>query len=175
MESQESISLLELDGDYYIGFNNDITFSLNNKKLLQCKANNAYKLVDPVLDRIFKLIFAYGKISNKISGQQRLISFLNSVLYSKYKENIIAIEYLPNYLVKPNQKSNVEMRIADLVLKDSFEKCRTVFIELEIQTSFYQKIFKRWVEYASRLFSNIENESLKVFQYIQLKRTKTHL
>ena len=174
MENKEIFSLLELNGDYYIGFNNDITFSLNNKKIFQCKANNVYKLVDPVLDRIFKSIFTYGKTSNKISGQQRLISFLNSVLYSKYKEKIIAIEYLPNDLVKPNQKSNVGMRIADLVLKASFEKGRTVFIDLEIQTSFYQKIFKRWVEYASRLFSNVENESLIFVLQVDDKENKNN-
>ena len=52
------------------------------------------------------------------------------------------------------------MRIADIVLKAYFEKGRILYIYIEIQTSFYQKIFKRWVEYASRLFSNVENESL---------------
>lgn len=161
MKSKDCCSLLELDGDYYIGFNNDITFSLNNKKsILPCKANNVYKLVDPTLDRIFKSIFGYGKESNKIVGQQRLISFLNSILFSKYGQKIIAIEYLQNDLVKPNQKSNFGTRIADIVLKATFENNRTVFIDIEIQTSFYQQIFRRWVEYASRLFSNVEKETL---------------
>ena len=161
MENNESISLLELNGDYNIGINNDITFFLNTKKkFVECNANNIYKLVDPVLDRIFKSIFSYGNLSNQISGQQRLTSFLKEILYSKYKEKIVSIEYLPNDLVKPNQKSNAGMRVGDIVLKAIFENGRILFIDIEIQTSFYQKIFRRWVEYACRLFSNVENESL---------------
>ena len=157
MESNNNISLLELDGDYIIGFDNKITFSLNNKKsFVEYDMNNTYKLIDPVFDEIFKTIFAYGHESNKISGKERLISFLNSILHSKYREKIVSIEYFPNDLVKPNQKTRIGM----IVLKAYFEKGRILYIYIEIQTSFYQKIFKRWVEYASRLFSNVENESL---------------
>ena len=161
MKNNESISLLELDGQYIIGINNDITFSLNNeKKFVECKANNIYKLADPVLNQIFKAIFSYGNISNQIAGEIRLTSFLTEILYSKYKEKIVSIEYLPNDLVKPNQKSNAGTRVGDIVLKANFETGRILFIDIEIQTSFYQKIFRRWVEYACRLFSNVENESL---------------
>ena len=161
MKYNESISLLELDGQYIIGINNDITFSLNNeKKFVECKANNIYKLADPVLNQIFKAIFSYGNISNQIAGEKRLTSFLNDILYSKYKEKIVSIEYLPNDLVKPNQKSNAGTRVGDIVLKANFETGRILFIDIEIQTSFYQKIFRRWVEFKCRLFSNVENESL---------------
>ena len=161
MKNNESISLLELDGQYIIGINNDITFSLNNeKKFVECKANNIYKLADPVLNQIFKAIFSYGNISNQIAGEKRLTSFLNDILYSKYKEKIVSIEYLPNDLVKPNQKSNDGRRVGDIVLKANFENGRILFIDIEIQTSFYQKIFRRWVEYACRLFSNVEKEYL---------------
>ena len=161
MKNNESISLLELNGDYNIGINNDITFFLNTKKkFVECNVNNIYKLVDPVLDRIFKSLFSYGNLSNQIAGKQRLTSFLKDILYSKYKEKIVSIEYLPNDLVKPNQKSNAGTRVGDIVLKANFETGRILFIDIEIQTSFYQKIFRRWVEYACRLFSNVENESL---------------
>ena len=161
MKRDKNVSLLELDGDYYIGVDNDITFSLNNKRaFVECKANNIYKLVDPLLDRIFKSIFAYGKDSNQIVGQQRLISFLNEILYSKYKLKIVSIEYLPNDLIKPNQKNNMGIRVGDIVLKTNFENGRTLFIDIEIQTSFHQKIFRRWVEYSCRLFSNVEKECL---------------
>ena len=161
MINNDNISLLELVGNYIIGINNDITFSVNNKKeFVECKANNIYKLADPLLDRIFKSIFSYGNLSNQISGQQRLTSFLKEILYSKYKEKIVSIEYLPNDLVKPNQKSNAGVRVGDIVLKAIFENGRILFIYIEIQTSFYQKIFRRWVEYACRLFSNVEKESL---------------
>ena len=161
MKNNESISLLELDGQYIIGINNDITFSLNNeKKFVECKANNIYKLADPVLNQIFKAIFSYGNISNQIAGEKRLTSFLNDILYSKYKEKIVSIEYLPNGLVKPNQKSNDGRRVGDIVLKANFENGRILFIDIEIQTSFYQKIFRRWVEYSCRLFSNVEKECL---------------
>ena len=107
MENNEGISLLELKGDYHIGINNDIMFFLNTEKnFVECNAKNIYKLVDPVLDRIFKSLFFYGNLSNQIAGKQRLTSFLKDILYSKYKEKIVSIEYLPNDLVKPNQKSN---------------------------------------------------------------------
>ena len=44
MESNNNISLLELDGDYIIGFDNKITFSLNNKKsFVEYDMNNTYK------------------------------------------------------------------------------------------------------------------------------------
>ena len=99
MESNNNISLLELDGDYIIRFDNKITFSLNNKKsFVEYDMNNTYKLIDPVFDEIFKTIFAYGHESNKISGKERLISFLNSILHSKYREKIVSIEYFPNDL-----------------------------------------------------------------------------
>ena len=161
MKNNESISLLELNGDYNIGINNDITFFLNTKKkFVECNANNIYKLVDPVLDRIFKSLFSYGNLSNQIEGKQRLTSFLKDLLYSKYKERIVRIEYLPNELVKTNQKSNAGIRIGDIVLKAIFETGRILFIDIEIQTTFYQKIFRRWVEYACRLFSNVEKETL---------------
>ena len=129
MKNNESISLLELDGQYIIGINNDITFSLNNeKKFVECKANNIYKLADPVLNQIFKAIFSYGNISNQIAGEKRLTSFLNDILYSKYKEKIVSIEYLPNDLVKPNQKSNDGRRVGDIVLKANFENGRILLV-----------------------------------------------
>ena len=161
MENNESISLLELNGDYNIAINNDIIFFLNTKKkFVECNENNIYKLVDPALDRIFKSLFSYGNLSNQITGKQRLTSFLKEILYSKYKEKIASIDYLPNDLVKPNQKSNTGIRVGDIVLKANFETGRVLFIDIEIQTTFYQKIFRRWVEYACRLFSNVEKESL---------------
>jgi hypothetical protein len=38
------------------------------------------------------------------------------------------------------------MKVGDILLKAFFENDDILFIDIEIKTSFYQKIFKRWVE-----------------------------
>ena len=98
---KKKVSLLELDGNYIIGPNKNIYFYFNNKTtFIELYKNNIYHLVDPVYVQIFKSIFTYGREANKITGPQRLISLLNSILYSKYRKKIVRIEYLPNDLVK---------------------------------------------------------------------------
>ena len=163
---KKKVSLLELDGNYIIGPNKNIYFYFNNKTtFIELYKNNIYHLVDPVYDQIFKSIFTYGREANKITGPQRLISHLNSILYSKYRKKFVRIEYLPNDLVKPNGKSIDYIRVADIVLKAYFENGEILFIDIEIQTNFHKKIFKSRVEYASRLFCNAGGKSLVlVFQ-----------
>ena len=78
----------------------------------------------------------YNNILEKYKTKERLekIYFLQK------------IEYLPNDLVKPNGKSIDDIRVADIVLKAYFENGEILFIDIEIQTNFHKKIFKRWVE-----------------------------
>lgn len=158
MTNSQNVSLLELDG-YYLNREGNILFYCKDK-IIECKEDYLYKLIDPVYDQIFKTLFLFGHKSNNILGQQRLISFLNSIISSKYGEKIKNIEYLPSELVKGNEKTKLGMRIVDIVVKATFESEKTLFIDIEMQTSFYQKICKRWVEYACRLFSNVEHETL---------------
>jgi len=158
MKDSESVSLLELNGTYFI--EDDKVSFISKGKFIDYTLNSLYKLIDPVFDQTFKTLFTIGHKSNNICGDQRLISFLNSIISFKYGEEINAIEYLPNELVKANEKRKLGMRIDDLVLKAIFESGRIIFIDIEIQTAFYQKLFKSWAEYASRLFSNVQHETL---------------
>ena len=158
MEYSKDVSLLELTGLYNVEYDKVCFFA--NNKIITCKYENIYKLIDPVYDQTFKSIFTFGHESNNISGKQRIISFLNSLLSSKYGEKITDVEYLPNEFVEPNEKGRIGMRIVGIVLKANFESGRILYIDLEIQTTFYQKISKRWVEYASRLFSNARKDTL---------------
>ena len=167
MKDSESVSLLELNGIYFIG--DDKVSFISKGKFIYYTLNNLYKLIDPLFDQIFKTLFTIGHKSNNICGDKRLISFLNSIISFKYGEKVNAIEYLPNELVKANEKGKLGMRIVDLVLKATFESGRIIFIDIEIQTTFYQKLFKRWVEYASILFSNVQNETLALVLQIDDK------
>ena len=157
MEDSESVSLLELKENLIE--DGKVSF-ISNGKYINYALNSLYKLIDPVFDQTFKSLFTIGHKSNNICGEKRLISFLNSIISLKYGEKVIAIEYLPNELVKANGKGKLGMRIVDLVLKATFESERIIFIDIEIQTTFYTKLFKRWVDYASRLFSNVQHETL---------------
>ena len=157
MITTQNVSLLELNG-YYL--NGDNIFFYCKDKIIECNKDNLYKLIDPVYDQTFKSLFLFGNKCNDIFGQQRLISFLNSIISSKYGERIKCIEYLPNKLIKGNEKTKLGMRIVDIVVKATFESEKILYIDIEIQTSFYRKICKRWVEYACRLFSNVEHETL---------------
>ena len=152
MDSNKKVCLLELDGKYMVGNNNKIMFSLNSQQsFIEYDTANIYKLVDPVYDQVFKSIFTYGQKTSQKFGPQRLISFLNSILHSKYDKKIVSIEYLPNDLINPNGVSTKGMKVGAILLKAFFENDDILFIDIEIQTSFYQKIFKRWVENASTI------------------------
>ena len=175
MDSNKKVSLLELDGKYMVGNNNKIMFSLNSQQsFIEYDTANIYKLVDPVYDQVFKSIFTYGQKTSQKFGPQRLISFLNSILHSKYGKKIVSIEYLPNDLVNPNGVSTKRMKVGDILLKAFFENDDILFIDIEIQTSFYQKIFKRWVENASRLFTNVGSKSLVLVLQIDETNKKSY-
>ena len=175
MDSNKKVSLLELDGKYMVGKNNKIMFSLNSQQsFIEYDTANIYKLVDPVYDQVFKSIFTYGQKTSQKFGPQRLISFLNSILHSKYGKKIVSIEYLPNDLVNPNGVSTKGMKVGDILLKAFFENDDILFIDIEIQTSFYQKIFKRWVENASRLFTNVGSKSLVLVLQIDETNKKSY-
>ena len=141
MKDSESVSLLELNGTYFI--DDDKVSFVSKDKFIYYTLNNLYKLIDPVFDLTFKTLFTVGHKSNNICGDKRLISFLNSIISYKYEEKVNAIEYLPNELVKANEKGKLGMRIVDLVLKATFESGRIIYIDIEIQTTFYKKLFKR--------------------------------
>ena len=141
MKDSESVSLLELNGTYFI--DDDKVSFVSKDKFIYYTLNNLYKLIDPVFDQTFKTLFTVGNKSNNICGDKRLISFLNSIISYKYEEKVNAIEYLPNELVKANEKGKLGMRIVDLVLKAIFESGRIIYIDIEIQTTFYKKLFKR--------------------------------
>ena len=144
MDSNKKVSLLELDGKYMVGNNNKIMFSLNSQQsFIEYDTANIYKLVDPVYDQVFKSIFTYGQKTSQKFGPQRLISFLNSILHSKYGKKIVSIEYLPNDLVNPNGVNTKGMKVGDILLKAFFENDDILFIDIEIQTSFYQKKYSK--------------------------------
>ena len=66
------------------------------------------------------------------------------------------------------------MKVGDILLKAFFENDDILFIDIEIQTSFYQKIFKRWVENASRLFTNVGDKSLVLVLQIDEANKKSY-
>ena len=158
MLESEEVSLLDLNGLYSIE-NDEVSF-YSKKKITVCKLNSIYKLIDPVYDQVFKSIFKFGNISNGVDGKQRLISFLNSLISQKYKDKIINIEYMSNEFTKPNEKRKNSTIITDIVLKANFKNNKILYIDIEMQISFHQKIYKRWVQYASRLYSDFQQETL---------------
>ena len=129
----------------------------DNKDFMEFSENETIKLLDPTYDQAFKSIFTYGK---NISSKSRLKSFLNSLLHNKYNEYIVNIEYSPNELAKLGDKGRKHLLVFDIIVKATFESKKYIFIDIEIQTTFHNQLFMRWIKYATNLFSNINQEIL---------------
>lgn len=152
---KKDISLLDLDGECL--YCNTYCFKLKDGFFVEYSKESTLKLLDPVLDQTFKWIFTYGE---KMSSIPRLKSFLNSLLYSKYNELITDIEYSPNELTSLGSKGRKNLSAFDIVVKAKFESKNFIFINIEIQTTFHNQLFRRWIKYATELYSNLKYETL---------------
>ena len=91
----------------------------------------------------------------------RLKYFLNSLLYNKYKGTIVDIKYAPNELLASlGDKGRNNLSVFDIIVKAKFENNKFIFIDIEIQTIFYNQLFMRWIKYGNFLFSNPKHEIL---------------
>ena len=170
---KNTISLLNLTGEYYEIENNyyfNIRFEGGKEGFFSYPIDKVHKLLDPTYDQAFKSIFTYGK---NISSSGRLISFLNSVLHNKYKELIVKIEYNPNELVSLGDKGRKNLLVFDIIIKAIFESGKFVFIDIEMQTTYYSQLFKRWLKYATKLYANINSEILILVLQVDNKEEST--
>ena len=118
---KSTISLLDLTGDFYY-INGNYYFELRNDQneeaFVEYSFEDTLKLLDPTYDQTFKTIFTYGE---KMASIPRLKSFLNSLLYNKYKESIVDIEYAPNELASLGDKGRNNLSVFDIIVKAKFE------------------------------------------------------
>ena len=157
---KSTISLLDLTGEifnsgdtYYV----EICNENNGQGFVEYTRKETLKLLDPTYDQTFKSIFTYGE---NMSSIPRLKSFLNSLLYNKYKESIVEIEYAPNELASLGDKGRKNLLVFDIIVKAKFESKKYIFIDIEIQTAFHSQLFMRQIKYANALYTNIKKEIL---------------
>lgn len=119
--------------------------------------NNYIKIVDPSYDQIFKKLFEEGNPFNGIEGKQRLISFLNSIIFPDIKNDpqIYEIERLSNENTIMNSNALGLLRY-DILCK---AKCKTKYaqkneksINIEMQLSCDSNLRKRLINYASTVY-----------------------
>ena len=95
-----------------------------------------------------------------MSSKSRLKSFLNSLLHNKYNEYIVDIEYFPNKFARLGEKGRKLLLVFDIIVKATFKSKKYIFLDIEIQTSFHNQLFMRWIKYGTNLYSNINQEIL---------------
>ena len=156
--NESNISLLNITGEYYefencfyfhVKVKDEEGFKYYPKKSIVC-------LLDPTLDQTFKYIFTY----RNPSSSNRLISFLNSLLSKKYGEKIIKIEYCPNEMTNKGEKGRKNVIVFDIMIIAYFKSGKTRYIDIEMQTTYHNQLFNRWIKYANRIYSNTEEETL---------------
>ena len=119
--------------------------------------NNYIKIVDPSYDQIFKKLFEEGNPFYEIEGKQRLISFLNSIIFPDIKNDpqIYEIERLSNENTIMNSNALGLLRY-DILCK---AKCKTKYaqkneksINIEMQLSCDSNLRQRLINYASTVY-----------------------
>ncbi len=115
----------------------------------------------------------YLHMGKKCHQFLRLKSFLNFLLYNQYKESIVDIEYAPNELASLGDKGRNNLSVFDIIVKALFESKKYIFIDIEIQTTFHNQLFMRWMNYANALYSNLKHEILVLDSKLIIKK-KVH-
>lgn len=123
------------------------------------------KIVDPSYEPIFKKIFEEGNNFNNKTGEQRLISFLNSIIFPDEKNDIqiYEIQKLPNESTIIKETSSGILWY-DILCK---AKCKSIFnqkynkiINIEMQLSCDYNINQRLLDYATSAHKKYKEETI---------------
>lgn len=135
---------------------------------------------DPGYDQIFKKIFSTGNNVGGFSGEERLMSLLNSVLFPEAKENdfmIRDIEYLPNESTVFEKKPNLGMLKFDLsckciCYKEGEKPKKVVAFVVEMQTGYDSLFDNRLCNYGGALKGANPDMPSVVLAFLNNKRYK---
>ena len=128
--------------------------------------HNYSQIVDPSYDQVFKKIFEEGNVFNKIEGKQRLISFLNSIIFPDTENDprIYEIERLSNESTNMNIGNSLGSLRYDILCK---AKCKSKYnqknektINIEMQLSCDSHLRKRLINYASTVYKLYNLETI---------------
>ena len=102
-------------------------------------------------DETFKKIFEEGNMTKQISGSQRLINFLNSILYpNKSEDHIIKVNKVSNEITDLKASDSSCMRF-DISCEAEFGSGKK-FIDIEMQLSNDPSMIERLFIYGSSLY-----------------------
>ena len=141
----------------------DIMFELNDGTSFT--SNETISICDPAYDSIFKKIFEEENCIKKISGKQRLIHFLNSILYPSIKgtKKIVDINKTSNEVTNLNSNGVNNLRFdicCEIKVKDVSTESK--LIDVEMQLSNDPSMIERLFIYASSIYKTLKRKTIVI-------------
>ena len=136
-----------------------IIFELNDDKRMI--SNETISIGDPAYDATFKKIFEEGNKMKHISGSQRLVNFLNSILYpNKSEEYIMKVNKVSNEITALNANDSTCLRF-DISCEAEVGPGKKL-IDIEMQLSNDPSMIERLFTYGSSLYKSTKKETIVI-------------
>ena len=143
--------------------------------------NQEQIIADPSFDGTFKKIFTFENITNDITGNDRLKSLLNSLLYPDSAESnndfmIREIKELPNEMTNISQTSLGILK-SDIVCRcvcnsGNESKSKQVIFDIEMQTGFDFAFENRLFNYATALKQRNNGKPVIVLAFLNYTKNE---
>ena len=145
-----NFDILNLQGTYKI-INNKYYFDLINSDSRQ-KSEEIYEIEDPSNDQTFKILFNGTYTINKISGFDRAISLIKSLLF-KFPNNkeIKTLYYWPNEIPEVSGHNRKKLKVVDCPFLCEMNDGSKYIINLEMQNYNYNGLDLNALTYGTSL------------------------
>ena len=156
---EDKCLFLELEGGYkYKNSSGRYVFNLVNENTFKCKTVNY--IADPIYDNTFNYLFG------RDYGKDRLIDFINSIMFPNEEDEAIQLTYENNQFPKLNKKNCKSVIITDIACQIKTIKKKNPFLMcIELQIGNNDSFSKRFTNYSASLK---DDNFFKDFFYIGL-------